>query len=75
MSDGGIYLESFKSSFAALIFADIADGSHIMQSVGELYNNNSDIIRHREEHLADIFRLRLCLCLGRHFSELCHAVN
>ena len=75
MSDGGIYLESFKGCFAALLFADIADGSHIMQSVGELYNNNSDIIRHREEHLADIFRLRLCLCLGRHFSELCHAVD
>ena len=75
MRDGGIYFESFKGCFAALFLADIAYRSHVMQSVRKLDDNNTDIVGHGEEHLADIFRLRLCLCLGRHFSELCHAVD
>ena len=74
MRDGGIYFESFKGCLAALFLADIAYRSHVMQSVRKLDDNNTDIVGHGEEHLADIFRLRLRLCLRRHLCKLRHAV-
>ena len=46
-----------------------------MQPVGELDENDADVARHRQQHLAEIFRLRLFLRLKLDAGDLGNAVD
>ena len=59
-----------------LLRTHIFERPHIVQPVGQLDDDDADILRHREEHLAQVLRLNLDLVdLVVDLAELCDAVN
>ena len=46
-----------------------------METVGKLDENDPDVVRHGQEHLAEIFRLALLFGLEVYFADLGNTVN
>ncbi len=49
--------------------------AHVVQPVGELHQNHADVACHREQHLAEVFRLRLFAIAKLHFVQLRQPVD
>ena len=75
MRDGGVYLHRFKRLLTLLFLCLICHGSHIVQTVGNLYENDADVLGHCHEHLAQIFHLLVFLAGVLHARELRDALN
>ena len=46
-----------------------------MQPVGDLHENNPQVLRHRHGHLLEVLRLRFCAAREGHLVELAHAIH
>ena len=60
--DGGIDFQCFAGDALAALGAQIAERPHVVQPVGQLDDDDADVVHHREQHLAIAFRLPI---LGR----------
>jgi hypothetical protein len=40
-----------------LLGRHVADGAHVVQTVGELHEDHPQVLGHRHEELAEVFRL------------------
>ena len=60
---------------AALLRLPARTCTHVVQAVGELDDDDADILCHGEQHFADIFRLLLLTGGKRQLVELGHAVH
>ena len=62
--------------FDPLLFRNaIIQRAHVVQPVGQLDDDNSNILCHGQQHLAYIFRLLLCPAGIRNIGELCHTIH
>ncbi len=52
-----------------------AQGAHVVQAVGELDQDDADVAHHGQQHLAEIFRLRLGMGFEFDLGELADAVD
>jgi hypothetical protein len=55
--------------------AEMFQGAHVVQPVGELDEDDPDIIRHRQHHLAEILRLFFFIASKRDLADFCHPVD
>ena len=51
------------------------DGAHVVQSIGELDEDDAQIAHHREQHLAEGFRLRFFTTLELNLIEFDYAID
>ena len=58
-----------------LLDGQCAQGAHVVQPVGELDEHDADVLRHREEHLADVLGLLLLVRPGAELGQLGDAVD
>ena len=72
-------VESFARDLAPLDLRQRIDGAHVVEAVGELDEDDANVLRHRQEHLADVLGLDLLLGaegdpaqLGDAVDEPCH---
>ncbi len=72
---GGIDLHRLQRLIALFLGAHHREGSHIVQPVGQLDDDDAHILCHRQQHLAHILRLLLLPRGKRDFTELGHAVD
>ena len=49
--------------------------AHVVQAVGELDQDDANVLRHRQQHLAEVLRLRILARLELDLVELGHAVD
>ncbi len=49
--------------------------AHVVLTVGQFDNGDTNVMRHGQNHLADIFSLSLLLGVERHLADFCHAVD
>ena len=49
--------------------------AHVVQAVGELDQDDPDVVRHRQEHLPDVLGLLLLVAVGAELRELGDAVD
>ena len=49
--------------------------AHVVQAVGQLDEHDANVVRHREQHLAEIFRLLFLMALERDLADLRDAVD
>ena len=75
MRDGSVNFERFQRRIAPLLLRLEIQCPHIVQPVRQLDDDHTDILRHRQQHLADILRLLFLLGGKRHLAELCHAIH
>ena len=61
MRDRSVNFERFERRVAPFLRRLKIQGAHIVQPVGQFDDDDTDILRHRQQHLADIFRLLLLL--------------
>ena len=68
--NGSVDLHRLKRLYALFFLGLICHGAHIVQTVGDLDEDNADILRHRHQHLAQVFHLLVFLAGVLHAREL-----
>ena len=57
VGQGRIDLERLLGLLELLVLAQIAEGAHVVQPVGQLDEDHPDVLRHGDDHLADVLGL------------------
>ncbi len=70
-----IDLQGLLCDLKTLSLAEMLKRSHIMQSIGELDDHDADIIRHRQDHFAEILGLLLLGTLERDLPDFRHPID
>ena len=73
--DGRVDFNGFQRLVALLLFRHEAQGAHIVQAIRQLDDDHADIVRHGDEHFAQIFRLLLFFGAQLDLAQLGHAVD
>ena len=73
--DGRVDFQGFAGDAAARFRAHGAEGAHVVQAVGQLDHDDPQIPGHRQEHLAEIFRLGFPLGIELNLGQLADAVH
>ena len=70
VGNGRVYFEGFGSNAAALFGRHGIQGVHIVCAVGQLDQDDPHILRHRQQHFAEVLCLRMLLGRKRQLVEL-----
>ena len=68
-------LEGLARDPELLLRRQAGERPHVVEAVGELDQDDADVLRHRQEHLPDVLGLLLLERDGRVLAELGHAVD
>ena len=68
-------LQGLAGDAPLLLRGQSVQRAHVVQPVGELDEDDPDVLRHREQHLADVLGLLLLVAVGREPRQLGHAVD
>ena len=79
VGEGSIDVERLTGNLILLVGCHVLKGAHIVQAVGYLDEDDTDILRHGEEQLLEVFGLCRCLVakdatrnLGEPIDNLCY---
>ena len=70
-----IDLEGLARDPSLLLRRERGKRPHVVKSVAELDQHDADVLRHRQEHLADVLRMLLLGAERRELAELGHAID
>ena len=71
----GVDLLRLAGDADLLLVRQGAQRAHVVEPVGELDEDDADVLRHGQEHLADVLGLLLLVRQGAELGELGHAVD
>jgi hypothetical protein len=76
LGQGGVDIHRFAGDAAALFLAlDEMQRAHVVEPVGQLDEEDADVLAHRQEELAQVFRCALVLGHRLDLGELGHAID
>ena len=75
VSQGRVDLEGLLGLLDLLLLAQIAEGAHVVQPVGQLDEDHPDVLGHGDDHLADVLGLLLLDGAEGHLRQLGHPVD
>jgi hypothetical protein len=75
IGDRRVDVERFLRDLDAALFRQMMQRPHVVQAVGELDEDDPDVIDHRQQHLAEVFRLPLFLRRERDRANLGDALD
>ena len=75
VGDGRVNFQGFGGDAAALFRRHRLHGVHVVQAVGQFDQDHPHILRHRQQHFAEVFRLRLVLRIQTQLVELGYAID
>ena len=73
--DGGVDCQGFAGNPPLLFGAHDAQGAHVVQTVGQLDEDDADILHHGQDHLAEVFRLGLGLAAKFDLGEFADPIH
>ena len=73
--DGGVDLHGLQRLGFLLLRRLVGHGTHVVESVGDLDEHHTDVLRHRKEHLAQVLRLLVLLAGVLHPRQLGDALH
>ena len=73
--DGGVYLHRFSGLYELLFSALVVHGAHVVQAVGNFDEDDTDVLRHGDEHLAQVLGLLLLVARILHARQLGDALD
>ena len=73
--DRGVNIHGLLSFVQLLLRLPPLGGAHIVQTVTEVYNHNSDILAHGQKHFTQIFRLLFFQGGKFNLTQFCDTVN
>ncbi len=59
VGDGRVDIERLLGNLDAPLLRKVVKRAHVVQTIGELHQDDADVIHHRQQHLAEVFRLPL----------------
>ena len=71
----GVDLHRLAGDALLLLGRQRAERAHVVQPVGELDEHDADVLRHRQQHLADVLRLLLFVAARAELAELGDAID
>jgi hypothetical protein len=66
----GVDVERLARDALARVLTHVLERTHVVQAVGELDQDDADVLRHREQHLSEVLRLVLLAALELDLAEL-----
>ena len=75
VGDRRVDVQCLAGDALALVARHRAQRAHVVQAVGQLDQDDANIARHRQQHLAEIFRLRIFAGLEFDLVQLAEAVH
>ena len=75
MRERRVHLERLLRLLHLLLAAEVLDRAQVVQAVGELDEDDPNVLRHRHDHLPVVLRLRLLAALELHARQLRDAVD
>ena len=57
------------------LLRQVIERAHVVQAIGELDEDDADVVDHRQQHLAEVLRLTLLTRGERDGAELRHAFD
>jgi hypothetical protein len=75
MRDRSINFDGLLRDALLPLTRQVLKGPHVMQPVGQLHNNDADVVHHREQHLADALGLAFLARIEMQFAQLGDAVH
>lgn len=61
VGDGGINLEGLARDALLLLWREMLEGAHVVEAIGELDDDDPDVLGHGEKHLAQVLEVVLFL--------------
>ena len=68
-------MHRFKCDSPALAFFLRVERAHIVKPIRKFYEDNTDVLCHSEEHLAEILHMLVLFILKRNADKLCKSVH
>ena len=75
VGDGGIYVECLAGNLVLLVCLQELQGAHVVQTVGNLYENDPDVLAHCEQELLEVLGLLRSVCAEHTARNLCKAID
>ena len=69
MRERRVDLERLLRLLHLLLLAEVLDRAQVVEAVGELDQDDADVLRHRDDHLAVVLGLGLLAALERAFAS------
>ena len=70
-----VHLERLAGLLRLLLLPEVLDRPHVVEAVGELDEDDADVLRHRDDHLPVVLGLRLLTALERDPGQLRDALD
>jgi hypothetical protein len=75
MGEGAVYLERLLRLLHLLLLAEVLDLPQVVEAVGELDQDHTGVVGHRDDQLAVVLRFRLLPALEMDSRQLRHALD
>ena len=75
IGDRGVDVPGLLRNLDPALFGKVVERPHVVQAVGELHQDDPDVVDHRQQHLAEVFRLPLLARRERDRAQLGHALD
>ena len=75
VGDGRVDVERFLRDLDAALLRQVVQRPHVVQPVGELDQDDADVIHHRQQHLAEVLGLALLARREGDRADLGHALD
>ena len=75
MGQGSINFHGFPRNPLLLVLAQVLEGPHIVEPVGQFNQDDPHVLRHGNQHLAVVFSQLLLVGLVLHLTQLGDPVN
>ena len=73
--DGGVDVEGFLGDLDAALLRKVMQRPHVVEPVGELHENDTNVIHHRQQHLAEVLGLPFLARRERNGADFCHTLD
>ena len=75
LGERGVDLRRLASDALALLARQVRQRAHVVQPVGQLDEDDPDVLGHGQEHLPDVLRLLLLVGVGGEARQLRHPIH
>ena len=75
MRDRRVNLHRLARDLLLPVSRQMVERAHVVQPIGELDQHDADVVRHRDDHLAEILGLLFLAALERDLRDLGHAID
>ena len=70
VGDGGVDIARLLRNLDPALLRQVVECAHVVQAVGQLHQDDADVVDHREQHLAEVLRLALLARRKRDGADL-----